>query len=600
MLLFSQRGLCPFCEAHKLLRRGPTATPYRSLTTLQHKKPSSRLTLSPNVSTPVAPRKSKASPFGAMNRTHPGAALRRDQQRRAAITRNPIPRGTPTQRKKGKVQRASGDMKALRMQASLATVNYARRTDVKTRISDRSIQSFDVFGLREDVRQGLGEVLEGMVDVTPTPVQRLAIPALLGWGDYKGRRGAVRPRKGMESFLIAAETGSGKTLAYALPILHQLKELEAEEHLTPQQESFNPLQPRGKYELQPPPLSSDLAPQAQPKAIILLPSAELVSQVGRIFKTFTHTAKQRVAVVSAAHSAKVIRSRLTDPDIVISTPALLASVAETTPSILSAVRYLVADEADSLFDRSFAPLTSSIVDRASPSLHQLILCSATIPRALDAYLRKRFPDITRLTTPNLHAIPRHVQLSVLDIAKDPYRGNRDLACADAIWRLGKESHAAGDGPASTELVLVFVNERNTAGTLAEYLRSKGIDAVPLTRDTGSTATRSADLLEAFTTRRRAEVADAEVGAVVAEGGRTLPGVRVLIATDLASRGLDTVGVRTVMLYDVPHSSIDFVHRLGRTGRMGRRGRGIVLVGNDDRRDVVREVKEGMFMGRALI
>ena len=73
-----------------------------------------------------------------------------------------------------------------------------------------------------------------------------------------------------------------------------------------------------------------------------------------------------------------------------------------------------------------------------------------------------------------------------------------------------------------------------------------------------------------------------------------------MATDLGSRGIDTTAVRHVILYDVPHSTIDFIHRLGRTGRMGRRGRGIVLVGKGDRRDVVKEVREGMFMGKALI
>ena len=71
-------------------------------------------------------------------------------------------------------------------------------------------------------------------------------------------------------------------------------------------------------------------------------------------------------------------------------------------------------------------------------------------------------------------------------------------------------------------------------------------------------------------------------------------------TDLASRGIDTLAVRHVILYDVPHTTIDFIHRLGRAGRMGRRGRGIVLVGNDDRKDVVAEVKRSMFMGQALI
>ena len=82
--------------------------------------------------------------------------------------------------------------------------------------------------------------------------------------------------------------------------------------------------------------------------------------------------------------------------------------------------------------------------------------------------------------------------------------------------------------------------------------------------------------------------------------RYLPNTKVLVTTDLGSRGIDTIAVKTVVLYDVPHSSVDFIHRLGRTGRMGMRGKGIVLVGKKDRRDVVREVKEGMHKGQALI
>ena len=82
--------------------------------------------------------------------------------------------------------------------------------------------------------------------------------------------------------------------------------------------------------------------------------------------------------------------------------------------------------------------------------------------------------------------------------------------------------------------------------------------------------------------------------------RSLPGTKVLVTTDLASRGIDTLPVKHVILYDVPHTSIDFIHRLGRVGRMNRRGRAVVLVGKGDRRDIVSEVRGGMFRGAALI
>ncbi|KAK5245412.1 RNA helicase, partial [Cryomyces antarcticus] len=249
---------------------------------------------------------------------------------------------------------------------------------------------------------------------------------------------------------------------------------------------------------------------------------------------------------------------------------------------------------------------------------QLILCSATIPRSLDSFLRKRFPDIRRLVTPNLHAIPRRVQLGVVDVDKEPYRGNKNLACADTIWSIGKtaEEHSSTypgeDAHENIDVkrIIVFVNEREKTIEVAEYLLSKGIDAVALSRDTDER--KQSEILASFTTATEARDTGAAPPQALkpnyvpmnqAAGGsprRMLPNTKVLVITDLGSRGIDTLAVRHVILYDVPHTTIDFIHRLGRTGRMGRRGRGVVLVGKGDRKDVVREVREGMFKGQALI
>lgn len=531
----------------------------------------------------------------------------------------------------GRKDRQPGDMKALKMQRALSSVSYGHRSAVKSRLG--TIESFAEFPLLDVIQEAIPkEALRGLVDVSPTPIQRLAIPALMGVGDKKGRRGpaateaAAVAAKGMKQYLLAAETGSGKTLAYLLPTIDAIKRAEAVE--TAQEARAKAKEEDKKklnmFELTPPPLSSETAPSsARPRAIILLPTSELVDQVGSIFKRFSHTVKLRVAMISAAYTAKVIRNRLFSPggvDVLVSTPHLLGSIAESDPNILSRVTHLVIDEADSLLDRSFSPLTSAVIDRATPSLKSLVLCSATIPRSLDVYLRNRFPDIIRLATPNLHAIPRRVQLGVVDIDKDPYRGNRDLACADAIWNIGRGgggedgTTAAGHETLAddaqefvedrTKRVIVFVNEREKAAELAVYLCTKGVDAVALNRDT---AERGEDVLAEFTS------APGLTGSVLkgapptslpvkvsAASRRTLANTKVLVMTDIGSRGIDTVAVRHVVLYDVPHTSIDFIHRLGRCGRMGRRGRGIVLVGKDDRKDVVREVREGMFRGSALI
>ncbi|KAI7562710.1 P-loop containing nucleoside triphosphate hydrolase protein, partial [Hortaea werneckii] len=337
----------------------------------------------------------------------------------------------------------------------------------------------------------------------------------------------------------------------------------------------------------------------------------LVAQVGALVKSLSHTVKFRSALISSSFTATVIRSRLFSPggiDIVISTPHLLSSITESDPNVLSRVTHLVIDEADSLLDRSFSPTTSAIVDRATPSLQQLVLCSATIPRSLDSYVSKRFPAARRLVTPNLHAIPRRVQLSVVDIDKVPYQGNRDLACAQTIWDIGKEAQELGEqerggstpaAGANERKIVVFVNEREKTVELATYLQSKGIAATALSRD--SDDRNQAEILAEFTgipTPSTSTTTSTPTPRTTPRG--LLPGTKVLVMTDLGSRGIDTLAVKHVILYDVPHTSIDFIHRLGRVGRMGRRGRGVVLVGRHDRRDVVKEVREGMFRGQALI
>ncbi|KAG0647614.1 ATP-dependent RNA helicase [Hyphodiscus hymeniophilus] len=564
-------------------------------------------------------RRAQDGPFGGMNQ-------------KAANIRGIPERRSDSQEKRDsrfggfKEKKLDKDFKALKMQRSLAVVSYDHRMLIKKRIQEgRSQQSdtFQQFDLLPSVEQSiLPQVLTDMEDVKPTPVQRITIPALLGTGgrDASGRRRRMN-KDSQQQFLIAAETGSGKTLSYLIPTINAVKLAEAEDaEIEAHEQALKEEKLRqNDLTLVSPPLSNMPHPTTgRPRAIILVPTAELVEQVGSVVKSFSHTVKFRSAVISSTYSGTVIRNRLFSPggiDILVSTPHLLSSIADSDPNILSRVSHLIIDEADSLLDRGFSPLTSAIIDRASPSLKQLILCSATIPRSLDSFLRKRFPAIQRLVTPNLHAIPRRVQLGVVDVERDPYRGNKDLACADTIWSIGKAA-ADHEGPVKDETdvkrILVFVNEREKTEELTKYLQSKGVDATALTRDTAEL--RQSEMLASFTSASPLVVRKGEhpgslsenqpnylpPGHVAPAVKRKLPNTKVLVTTDLGSRGIDTLAVRTVILYDVPHSTIDFIHRLGRTGRMGRRGRGIVLVGKHDRRDVVAEVKDGMFKGQALI
>nr|POE79674.1 atp-dependent rna helicase mrh4, mitochondrial [Quercus suber] len=585
-------------------------------------------------------RKSRNSPFGGMNLTEVPRDIQRLRHRASAAETRRVERNVKGQHKTDKP--VADPMKALKMQRALTNVSYEKRGRVKEELLGR--ESFNDFELLDVVKESiLTQALGGVFEPTPTPIQRLALPALLGMQDKKRRKKRtsdtdVGPaRKGMEQFLLAAETGSGKTLAYIVPILDSIKraeamaaEQEAEVARVQAVEDEKRHQSR-MFELESPPINDTHPTTARPRAIILLPTAELVAQVGTLVKAMSHTIKYRSAMISTAYTSTVIKSRVFSPqgiDILISTPHLLSSIRETEPNILSRVSHLVIDEADSLLDRSFSPITSEIIDRATPSLEQLILCSATIPRSLDSYLHKRYPDVKRLVTPNLHAIPRRVQLSVIDIEKVPYQGNRDLACAQTIWNIGKGEDDVPDttSSAAERKIVVFVNEREKAAELTTYLRSKGVDATALSRD--SDERKQAEVLAAFTGVALPLPKTPQAGALAPHSDRSnapsdpfardltprsqylsrstpapsrqLHNTRVLVMTDLGSRGIDTLLVKNVVLYDVPHTSIDFIHRLGRVGRMGRRGRGYVLVGRHDRKDVVKEVRDGMFRGAALI
>ncbi|CAF3464966.1 unnamed protein product [Fusarium graminearum] len=544
-------------------------------------------------------RRDAPGPFGGMNRRVANIDPARRAGRQRAVSGNDS-RGSNTRERDNRRggTRDGDDRKALKMQRALATVSYGKRMMTKDILTE--YDTFDNFDLIPVLQAAVNEELfKGMVDIKPTPVQKLAIPALIG---QKSPDDLKRPTDEMRSFLLAAETGSGKTLAYLLPAVDALKTAEAAD---PELKAY-----RERWEIEKQrqlagnskgkPLDEPHPTMARPKVVILVPTAELAHQVTKTSKSISHVAKYKTELLSSDLRPQQIQRNLYGPrgvDIIVSTPHLLASIADSDPNILSRVTHLIVDEADSLFDRSFAPVTTSIVERAMPSLKQFVCCSATIPRKLNNYLATNYPKMTRITTPNLHAIPRRVQLGVIDVSREPYRNNKDLACADAIYSIGREA-SNHEGPVKGEVdvrrIMVFVNEREKTEELAEYLREKGINADALHRDTPEK--RHGEILETFTSPDPLRIPTPTLNAKK----RSLPNVRVLVVTDLASRGIDTLAVRHVILYHVPHTTIDFIHRLGRAGRMGRRGRGIVLVGNDDRKDVVAEVKNSMFRGTALI
>lgn len=598
------------------------------------------MALSENVAKPIRygdartpPRRLQNSPFGGMNQTIPPTMTRRQNrnQKSAAETKRSTPKPVKIPDAK-----ESSLFKALKMQAMLTPIHYEKRNQVKSSIEN--ITSFENFPLLPIIKDAIkNNLFAGFTEITPTPIQRLAVPALLDETPPRVPRKTLPEDPdfmpyNFKQFLLAAETGSGKSLAYILPIINAVKKEEViekqEEEIKAKEKAEEEERRRQNraFELDTP--APEVAQDvARPKAIVLVPTAELVIQVGRVLKLLSHTVKYRTVLLSSSYTPRRIANDLFQPkgvDVIVTTPHLLASITKSHPLILSKVSHLVIDEADSLFDRSFAPTTNEIIDKVAPSLKRLIMSSATIPRALDNHLIKRFPQTKRLVTPNLHAVPRRIQLGVVDVQKEPYSGNKKIACADVIWTIGKAGAASDVDPLRSAMglpvpkhIMVFVNERNTVEEVVTYLKEKGIDAVGLTRDTPEQ--RQSEILDEFTTGKPpATDKDIQLAQRLKKSAKSgslpfaspvdsqsknphrLPDVKVLVTTDLGSRGIDTVAVRNVILYDVPFTTVDFIHRLGRAGRMNRRGRGIVLVGKKDRKDVVREVRDAMFRGQALV
>ncbi|EXJ95356.1 hypothetical protein A1O1_00476 [Capronia coronata CBS 617.96] len=637
---------------------------------MRQRKTPSRMTLSQDVSRTrtenKGPKRETAGPFAGMNQTEarlpdrrapraipsrPRMALRTEIRKRTSQPRPSTATtvldpesnatagtGTATTELPKRKTSANKDkderplFHALKMQQTLAPLSYNQRDKIKAKLE--KINSFEELGLMPPVSSAVyTQVLPSLTEYVPTPIQKLAIPALLSKKNEFQKQKNADGQPNFDQVLIAAETGSGKTLAYLLPIIHHVKEqeeldrIEEAEREAQEAQDKEDREKRLVFEADPSEDEPKIHPSmGRPRALILVPSSELVAQVTKVVKLLSHTVKYKSAGISAYNSPTVIRNRLFNPngiDILVSSPHLIGSIAKKEPNILSRVQYLVMDEADSLFDRSFSETSCAIIDRAAPSLKQLILCSATVPNSLDRFIDRRFPECKRIVTPKLHTIPRRVQLGAVDIDKDPYRGSRDLACADVIWTLGKAVHEDLNARNTVKHILVFVNERERAEELARFLASKGIDAVALTRDT--TEQRQNEILSTFTASTAVEGSEkpstgnkknklfndfvpfdsstSDPSASSSSGGkptRHLPDTKVLVTTDLGSRGVDTLAVRHVVLYDVPHTTIDFVHRLGRLGRMNRRGRAIVLMGRHDRKDIIREVREAMYKGQALI
>ncbi len=280
----------------------------------------------------------------------------------------------------------------------------------------------------------------------------------------------------------------------------------------------------------------------QVRALILTPTRELAAQVGESFRSYGCHVPGRTAVIFGGVGIHPQIAKLRKgADIVVATPGRLLDHAEQRTIDLSAVEILVLDEADRMLDMGFIRDIRRIL-ALLPKRRQNLLFSATFSK-----------EIRRLAASLLNS-PTEIQVAqrntaaegVSQIVHPVDRGRKRRLLAEQIREGGWRQ------------VLVFTRTKHGANRLAEQLSRDGLSAAAIHGNKSQTA------------RTRA-LADFKAGSV-----------RVLVATDIAARGLDIDRLPYVVNYELPNVPGDYVHRIGRTARAGREGHAVSLVCSDER------------------
>jgi ATP-dependent RNA helicase RhlE len=289
-------------------------------------------------------------------------------------------------------------------------------------------------------------------------------------------------------------------------------------------------------------LTAGPAPAAKSRVLVLAPTRELAVQIeDEIHGLAYHTPITSAAVYGGVEMGAQERALRAGVDIIVATPGRLIDHLRQQNADLTGVELLVLDEADRMMDMGFWPDVRRII-AAIPSVRQTLLFSATMPDevmrfALEIVRNPAYIQVGQRSTPP-KSITHRVELIP--------------AGAKLDWLIAHLKRP--DGP-----TLVFMRTKIGAERLTRRLAAAGIRAAALHADRTQEQRRAA--VEGF------------------RGGR----YTALVATDIAARGLDIDGIRTVINYEMPDSSESYVHRVGRTGRAGEVGQAITLVAPEEQR-----------------
>ena len=277
------------------------------------------------------------------------------------------------------------------------------------------------------------------------------------------------------------------------------------------------------------------------RALILTPTRELCVQVEESFRKYgAHSGLGVISVYGGVGYEPQETALRNGVDVVVATPGRLIDHLEKQNADFTELEVLVLDEADRMLDMGFAPQINKIVAKV-PSYRQTLLFSATMPPEVEALARKY------LRKPAVVQVGRRSSASIMvKHAVYPVPQERKAALLVHLLQGG-----------ALDTVLVFTRTKHGADRVVRALQDGGVEATAMHSDRSQK-------------ERTAAIEDFKAGKI-----------RVLVATDIAQRGLDINGISHVINYDVPQQAEDYVHRIGRTGRAAATGDAYTFMATDE-------------------
>lgn len=285
--------------------------------------------------------------------------------------------------------------------------------------------------------------------------------------------------------------------------------------------------------------------QIKGKGLVLAPTRELAIQINEAFQGLVYPFSIRTAcLIGGAPMYNQIQALRRNPRVIIATPGRLIDHMRQWNILVDDVAILVLDEADRMLDMGFAPQIEQIL-RFLPKQRQTMLFSATIP-----------PEIMGIAAKHMK-LPINVEVAPSGTAAEGVTQELFIIKKEAKLRLLSKLLAQYHGS-----VLLFCRTKHNARKITVNIRDMGYSAAEIHSNRSLGQRREA--LEGF------------------KSGK----YKVLVATDIASRGIDVTGIELVVNFDLPDDAENYVHRIGRTGRAGQKGHAISFATPDQRRDVL--------------